>query len=285
MSSMLLFRALGVLLARPAIASENGLLYVCDTTRLSSENLCYFVASSTNTVGTAPHNVDLSVGATDMRKIVNSQGQDLAVTPKPWTEGDVLVASSTALTGDLLNYVKAFEMIAPLRDAMMYNPSFVTTDATMWAKLTKPLADCQVKTADTTATHGTVTMTVYGTDGIYALMKNPNGVDIHHSVLQYLEEGAIDLVCQMTTSLTMDRCTTQRALGAASNCWEAGYNAIIADPTVYTAGTASTGNTTSTSSAGSTSTTSTSGDTSAMISSAGVASVAVITQAVLLLMS
>ena len=222
--------ALIAALAAPAAASENGLLYVCDTTRLSSENLCYFVASSTNTVGASGHNIDRSVAADGFRVIQGSSGSTLTLSPRPWTQGDVLAATTTEQTGDALNYVKAFEMMAPLRDLMMYSPNTLKDSSAEWAKWTKAFVDCSIKTSTTTETHGTRTLTVYGTDDIYALLKNPNNVDIHHSVLQYLEEGAIDLVCVMT-SLSMDRCTTMRttlniADGQTSTCWQSAYDAI-----------------------------------------------------------
>jgi hypothetical protein len=219
------------LLPALTLASENGGLYMCDDTKLSSENLCYFTASSTNTAGATGHNIDLGVGNVGFRKINDASGNQLSTSPKPWTQGDVLVASSAEQTGDALNYAKAFEIMAPLRDAMMYAPGTLTIDEAKWNLMTKALQDCQIKSEDTTATSPSGTEVIaYGTKSMLAVMSDPGGEDIHHYVLQFLEEGAIDLVCQMT-SLTMDRCTAQRALGATSDCWEDGYTVATTDTT------------------------------------------------------
>merc|ERR1719188_2799425 len=78
-------------------------------------------------------------------------------------------------------------------------------------------------------------MTAYGTSSIYNKASNPSEVDIHHNVLQYLEEGVIDLVC-IATDLDMDRCKTMRAKftnAGRCDCWFAAYKAMYgAQPTV-----------------------------------------------------
>merc|ERR550519_2814318 len=74
------------------------------------------------------------------------------------------------------------------------------------------------------------TVTAAGTDDVWNYMKNPGGQNIHHFVLQYLEEGAIDLVC-LATDLEMSRCDTMRELfsiesGTRCNCWFDAYEQI-----------------------------------------------------------
>lgn len=236
------------LLAVGTIASANGLLYVCDTTRLASNNQCIFAASSTNTIGATPHNINRAVAADGFRIVRDINGTQLTVTPKPWSQGDVLAASTTQQTGDALNYVKAFEMVAPLRDKMMYDPASLTGSAAEWAKYTKAFADCSIKTTTEQVTHGSGTVTAYGTADVYALMANPNNQDIHNGVLQYLEEGAIDLVCVMT-QLSMDRCTTMRTTlniptGGTSTCWQAAYDALYNSAATTTTTAATTATTT-----------------------------------------
>merc|ERR1712025_381107 len=104
-----------------------------------------------------------------------------------------LIKSDSEVTGSTLGYTNAFELVAPLRDYMMYDPKSLRDSADLWKKYTQAFTDCSVKLSDTQGDHGTA----YGTDAVYEYLKNPNGKDIHHYVLQYLEEGAIDLVCVM----------------------------------------------------------------------------------------
>lgn len=210
--------------------SENGLLYECDAARLTTDNECHFVATSSNMIGASPHNLDRSVAANGFRAVANAAGTAYSVTPAPWTQGDRLVSVPAALTGDELAYSLAFELVAPLRDAMMYNPSSVTSSPSEWAKLTRAFTDCQVKTAN--VVDGMIT--IFGTDGVYEVLKSPNtqtGPPVHNFILQYLEEGAIDLVCAMTSSFTFERCDAVRAslgvtAGTASTCWEGAYTAL-----------------------------------------------------------
>lgn len=236
MARQLSFAATTVALAMlvvGALASANGLLYECNAARLTADNLCIFSATSSNTAGASAHNIDRNVAADGFRVVNNANGQTLSVTPQPWTQGDVLAATTTEQTGDALGYVKAFEMMAPLRDKMMYDPASLTTSATAWAAYTKALTDCSVKTTTQQVTEGTQTVTAYSTTDIYAILQNPSGQtgpSVHHSILQYLEEGAIDLVCVMT-QLSMTRCDTMRTTlnipaGGTSTCWEAAYSAL-----------------------------------------------------------
>ena len=55
----------------------------------------------------------------------------------------------------------------------------------------------------------------FSTDQVYEFMTNPNGQDIHHFILQYLEEGTIDLVC-LSTDLVMEHCDVTRAAAGAT---------------------------------------------------------------------
>jgi hypothetical protein len=213
-------------------ASDNGLLYVCDTSKLSSENLCYFAASSTNTAGASPHSFDRDVAADGRRQVVDVTGSPLEVAPRPWTQGDALGAATADLSADLIAYSQAFELVAPLRDVMMYAPAVVSSNATEWARLTKAFVDCHIKAHDETfAKPDGSEGTAYSVDKVYELLKDPDGQDIHHSVLQFLEEGAIDLVCLMT-SLSMDRCDQIRATNnvvSTSACWEESYVSMYGD--------------------------------------------------------
>ena len=65
---------------------------------------------------------------------------------------------------------------------------------------------------------------------VYEYVQNPNYKDIHHYVLQYLEEGTIDLVC-LSSELDMAHCDVTRGnigveKGQRCNCWFDAYKAI-----------------------------------------------------------
>ena len=69
----------------------------------------------------------------------------------------------------------------------MYNPSALTSD--VWAKYTRALTDCNSKTVDVRGGGSP-----FSTSQVYEYVMDPKGNDIHHYILQYLEEGSIDLV-------------------------------------------------------------------------------------------
>ena len=87
----------------------------------------------------------------------------------------------------------------------MYDPSALTPD--VWAKYTRALTDCNSKTEEYVATRGGGSP--YSTDQVYEYLLDPKGNDIHHFILQYLEEGTIDLVC-LSTDLEMEHCDVMR---------------------------------------------------------------------------
>lgn len=212
--------------------SENGQYYVCDTGVLASDNLCKFVDSGSAPWTLVEHNVDRS-GADYRRQVVDANNNPGRLTPRPWTNGDDLVTSNTAVEDDLWTYALLFELAAPLRNKIMYHPEFFfnTNDQSAlqnWNLYTKVFADCRVKEHDETFKQGWREMIAYGTDGIYGRSTDPNGEDIHHNVLQYLEEGVIDLVC-ITTDLSMDRCNTMRSKfldAGRCDCWFSAYEAM-----------------------------------------------------------
>jgi len=214
------------------MASDNGKYYICDTSKLESDNECIFVFN-----GEQPedwiqepisHDINRDVGADFYRGVQSYDGETmLSLSPKPWVNGDSLVASDDFITGELWVYTLIFELIAPLRDMMMYNPSELTEE--VWKKYTRALTDCNSKTEDYVATRSGGTP--WSTDQVYEYLKDPNGKDIHHYILQYLEEGAIDLVC-LSTDLEMEHCDGIRQVANATegddhcNCWFDAYKAL-----------------------------------------------------------
>lgn len=132
-------------------SSTNELLYECDVVKLAAEDMCYFVSTGSDTMG--PHNIDRSVAADGFRQVSDVNGSPLSISPKPWTQEDKLTASSEFLGDDMIAYVNVFELVAPLRNAMMYDLKTLSTDAAAWGVLTKSLVDCKIKEHDT-ADHG-----------------------------------------------------------------------------------------------------------------------------------
>ena len=209
-------------------ASDNGKYYICDTEKLAADNECIFVLNGdqpADWVAQEEHNINREVGADYYRGVQGYAGSMLSVSPKPWANGDKLVASTTKIEGDEWSgYALIFELMAPLRDMMMYHPSMLD-DAT-WALWTRALTDCNAKTVDYVEERGGAQLS---TSQVYEVMKNPNYKDIHHNILQYLEEGAIDLVC-LATDLEMTHCDATREVSGyvadRCNCWFDAYEAI-----------------------------------------------------------
>jgi len=224
-----------------ALGSDNGGYYTCDATTLNTDNQCIF-----DLTGTQPedwiqepieHDINRDVGPDFYRGVQSYDGETMySISPRPWVNGDSLVGSDAAVTGDLWSgYTLIFELMAPLRDMMMYNPSALTAD--VWAKYTRALTDCNSKTEDYVANRDLLMRsggTPYSADQVYEFVQDPAGKDIHHYVLQFLEEGTIDLVC-LSTDLDMEHCDTMRATAGATmgvdrcNCWFDAYNAIYGE--------------------------------------------------------
>jgi uncharacterized protein YciU (UPF0263 family) len=228
------FKVLGTLLmlAKLLLASDNGKYYVCDTAILESDNQCIFVLTGDQPddwTDKVEHDINRDVGADFYRGVQSYDGETmLNVSPKPWVNGDDLVGSDEPITGDLWSgYALIFELMAPLRDMMMYNPSALTSD--VWAKYTRALTDCNSKTVDARSGGSP-----FSTSQVYEYVKDPKGNDIHHFILQYLEEGSIDLVC-LSTDLDMEHCDAMRELAGATkgvdrcNCWFDAYNALYGE--------------------------------------------------------
>ena len=66
---------------------------------------------------TVQHDINRDVGADFYRGVQSYDGETmLNISPKPWVNGDSLVASDDPITGDLWSgYALIFELIAPLR--------------------------------------------------------------------------------------------------------------------------------------------------------------------------
>ena len=126
-----------------------------------------------------------------------SSGEILKATGRPAFNGDDLIESSQdGMTGDEKAFHKVMAIMFPIRNALMYDIATVTQSE--WDELVKDLAKRAIK--ETTYTDGvTPRDNYYGRQGVFGLAKNPEGKDIHHEVMKFLEEAGLYLLCHVTS--------------------------------------------------------------------------------------
>ena len=127
----------------------------------------------------------------------SSSGEILKATGRPAFDGDDLIESSQdGMTGDEKAFHKVMAIMFPIRNALMYDIATVTQSE--WDELVKDLAKRAIK--ETTYTDGvTPRDNYYGRQGVFDLAKNPEGKDIHHEVMRFLEEAGLYLLCHVTS--------------------------------------------------------------------------------------
>ena len=127
----------------------------------------------------------------------SSSGKILKPTGRPAFDGDDLIESSQdGMTGDERAFHTVMAIMFPIRNALMYDIATVTQSE--WDELVKDLAKRAIK--ETTYTDGvTPRDNYYGRQGVFGLAKNPEGKDIHHEVMRFLEEAGLYLLCHMTS--------------------------------------------------------------------------------------
>ena len=128
---------------------------------------------------------------------INSLGKILEARGTPSFDGDELIKFSKE---NMSNDEKAFHQVMatmfPIRNALMYNIEELEREE--WNDIVFELTKRQIK--NKTFTEGrTPKDNYYGTFGIFDLAKNPNGKDIHHEVMKFLEESSIYLLCHVTS--------------------------------------------------------------------------------------
>ena len=126
-----------------------------------------------------------------------SSGEILKATGRPAFDGDDLIESSQdGMTGDEKAFHKVMAIMFPIRNALMYDIATVTQSE--WDELVNDLAKRAIK--ETTYTDGvTPRDNYYGRQGVFGLAKNPEGKDIHHEVMRFLEEAGLYLLCHVTS--------------------------------------------------------------------------------------
>jgi len=127
----------------------------------------------------------------------SSSGEILKATGRPAFNGDDLIESSQdGMTGDEKAFHNVMAIMFPIRNALMYDIATVTQPE--WDELVKDLAKRAIK--ETTYTDGvTPRDNYYGRQGVFDLAKNPEGKDIHHEVMRFLEEAGLYLLCHVTS--------------------------------------------------------------------------------------
>ncbi|HIL30156.1 MAG TPA: hypothetical protein EYG27_01300 [Dehalococcoidia bacterium] len=127
----------------------------------------------------------------------SSSGEILKAAGRPAFDGDDLIESSQdGMTSDEKAFHKVMAIMFPIRNALMYDIATVTQSE--WEELVKDLAKRAIK--ETTYTDGvTPRDNYYGRQGVFVLAKNPEGKDIHHEVMRFLEEASIYLLCHVTS--------------------------------------------------------------------------------------
>ena len=128
---------------------------------------------------------------------VNSEGTTLQARGTPAFDGDQLIQSSQeGLSDDEKAFHKVMAIMFPIRNALMYDIASVNQDE--WNALVSELEIREIK--ETTFTDGaTPKDNYYGRQGIFDLAKDPNGRDIHHDVMKFLEESGLYLLCHVTS--------------------------------------------------------------------------------------
>jgi hypothetical protein len=169
-----------------------------------------------------------------------------AISLKPWTQG---VRESRdgghGIHGAKWNYVLIFELFAPLRNKLMFEPEEIWL-ALEWEKYSRAVTDCHIdpigdirpNSTDiiwSTANIRTITMNTKA-NSIYT--GSPAGTgNVHADILHWLDAVQQDFVC-LATDVVDAACADIRAKwrlapGEYSDCWVAGYTGIYGEAPVH----------------------------------------------------
>mmetsp|Transcript_12848 Transcript_12848/g.33046 ORF Transcript_12848/g.33046 Transcript_12848/m.33046 type:complete len:297 (-) Transcript_12848:34-924(-) len=238
--------ALAILPLR-AEGSANGLLYQCKAADLAANpSTCTFEGSS-SFVGTfqGQSNADIAFEPDARRRgVCDKSGKQLLPAPKPFEDGVKLCSSASELTGDDLIWSRYAELILPLRDALMYRAKEMAAElpsTSTWDKYTRAFKDCAVKTTPDYRKDGDKGPMVYSYDSIRGLVVDAGGVDTHNGILQFIEEGSMELACLMVSyNLKEPECSDMEersgvAMSTRSTCWHAAYKGLWGEDPVLPA--------------------------------------------------
>lgn len=155
---------------------------------------------------------------------INAAGAILEAKGTPAFDGDELTQRPhDSLTDDERAFHKVMAIMFPIRNALMYDIASISL--TDWNSLVLPLSARSIK--ETTYTGGpTPRDNYYSRQGIYELAKHPNGRDIHHDVMKFLEESGIQLLCHVTSN-EFTRMLQENHPEGHSPCEDAGITSKI----------------------------------------------------------
>ena len=173
--------------------------YACE---INSDGFCIFTGD--------PHQLILEPGTDKIVNLkgefvfnlneavaVNKSGEILEAKGTPAFDGDTLIKmSKEKMSEDEKSFHKVMTIMFPIRNALMYNVKNLSKDA--WSLLVEELTKRGIK--NKTFLEGrTPKDNYYGTEGIFDLVQNPRGQDIHHDVMKFLEEAGLYLLCHVTS--------------------------------------------------------------------------------------
>jgi len=173
--------------------------YSCN---IDSDGYCIFTGTPHQT-GLEPGTVNITDRAgnflfrVDEAVATNSAGDILEARGTPAFDGDELIQySQDGMTDDEKAFHKVMAIMFPIRNALMYDIGNLTQIE--WDLLVDELEERGIK--ETTYTNGeTPKDNYYGRQGIFDLANNPEGKDIHHDVMKFLEESGLYLLCHVTS--------------------------------------------------------------------------------------
>jgi len=158
--------------------------YACE---ISDDGYCVFTGS--------PHGLSLDDTTPGQEQVLDIDGAAVRPGGRPFQDGYTLAAADASVTdNDALAYVEVFKVMAPIRDALMYD--IATTSPEAWAELTTTLRDAGIKLESDALDSPIPPERSYGIDDVYALARSPEGADIHHPIMKFLEESELALKCR-----------------------------------------------------------------------------------------
>jgi hypothetical protein len=173
--------------------------YSCN---IDNDGYCIFTGAPHQT-GLEPGTVNITdrggnfLFRVDEAVATNSAGDILEARGTPAFDGDELIQySQDGMSDDEKAFHKVMAIMFPIRNALMYDLGNLTQIE--WDILVEELEQRGIK--ETTYTDGnTPKDNYYGRQGIFDLANNPEGKDIHHDVMKFLEESGLYLLCHVTS--------------------------------------------------------------------------------------
>lgn len=284
---------------QPTLASPNGNYYRCNAENLARDTrpYCLFeltssapsiwngqavehslvAAGRTPAISGSPPRLGIKNRFTNAVRTSNvspapfTNGEDLVILPAESAEGVTFAeASEEEVSGGvsqrraLWHYQLIFELVAPLRNELMYHQDVLRENSTRWEEITRVFTDCGVKTQDgrrlsvgggrwrskrqprtplsslsrrTTSFRTLRSLPDQSTQTIHAALLDITKIahpSKHHTFLRFLEEGVIDVVCLAVPSFgeSFQRCIDIRAgisnweTDKGCNCWFAAYEGL-----------------------------------------------------------